>query len=29
MELLWLDERTARLSEQPNVTLEFADEDDE
>lgn len=29
MELLWLDEHTARLSEQPNVTLEFADEDDE
>ena len=29
MELLWLDERTARLSGQPNVTLEFADEDDE
>ena len=29
MELLWLDKRTARLAEQPNVTLEFADEDDE
>lgn len=29
MELLWVDERTARLSEQPNVTLEFSDEDDE
>ena len=29
MELLWLDERTARPSEQPNVALEFADEDDE
>ena len=29
MELLWLDEHTARLSDQPNVTLEFSDEDDE
>lgn len=29
MELLWLDEHTARLSEQPNVTLEFSDQDDE
>lgn len=29
MELLWLGEHTARLSEQPNVTLEFSDEDDE